>query len=348
MQELRRRSSFNTTSIAAAEIDSKQAVPRRYSFAAGDDVTDRSARPLRRNSSFSGQRRGSRQEQSNWEASSNAVAAAAAAATATTTFTDASGSSFSSKANTNLSLSEEEREKQIVQATMARRQRNKGRSIESVLKTPRRSGGEAEAERGPSLLTQHIVLGGRDEANNRECLEKLGVSHILNVASSSLPNSFEDSFVYLSIPLHDSDEQNILNYIPKVRAFLRRVEDLNGRCLVHCVSGISRSVSVCILHFVMEHKMPLKYAYSYIYSCRPFICPNDNFKLQMAEAELSALRFSSICGPDAGKEWDFYEWNTRKQTVHQKQLTSGSTLGSTRRKPTSSNSTSSNDCCLIS
>ena len=38
----------------------------------------------------------------------------------------------------------------------------------------------SEKMRGVSVVTQHIVIGGRDEANNKELLEQFGITHVLN------------------------------------------------------------------------------------------------------------------------------------------------------------------------
>lgn len=319
-----RRASYNAPVVVGVEDEEeKKGLSRRHSFASGDEPKI----PVRRQSSFSQQRRGSRASSLEFDLGSVANAAAVVAASSV------------------LAMSEEEKERNIVNATAERRRRNKGRSIDSVLMSPRRVGGEAAAERGPSLITHHIALGGRDDANNHDCLVKLGVSHILNVANS-LPNSFADSYIYLNFGLHDTEDEQIIDVMEKASAFIKHVEEIDGRVLIHCVSGVSRSVTVAILHLIMEHKMLLKDAYNYITSCRPFIAPNDGFKLQMAEAELKHLRFSSVCGPDAGKSWEFYEWNMRKQKLREKQEAQGASAP--KRKQKLSHERGGDDCCVCS
>ena len=314
---------ITTSSSSTGTSSASTAAARRRSF--GEDTTPP---PVRRNSSFGQQpRRLSRQGSGLVAVSSSELDAAINSAI----------SSYASNAETQ----REKREEGIVQATAAARRRLKGRTIESIVRSPRRSGGQASAERGPALLTDSIVLGGRDEANDEAVLKKLGVSHILNVANS-LPCSFEDKFIYMHIPLHDSDDENIVNVMPKAIEFIKRVEDLKGRVLVHCVSGVSRSVTMCVLYLVMQHRLPLKDAFNYIYSCRPFIAPNDNFKMQMAETEQAVLRYSSVCGDEGGKQWDFFAWNAVKHAVQEKQNRSGG--GGKRRVPV----TDSICACLVS
>lgn len=235
-----------------------------------------------------------------------------------------------------------EKERAILHASRAARQRWQGRDMASILKAPKRRGGEAAAERAPTLLTKHIVLGGRDDSNDMEVLRRLGISHILNVAVQ-LPNCFEDTFIYKNIPLHDSLDMNVVDAMPEANAFISHVEEVNGRVLIHCISGVSRSVTVTILHFIMAHRMLLLDAHQYIYSCRPFISPNDGFKLQMAQTEIKVLGFSSVCGDRAGKEWDFYEWNRIRQPIHQAQEASGIRIA--RPKTDQAGAKGEGDCC---
>lgn len=59
-----------------------------------------------------------------------------------------------------------------------------------------------EKLRGLSLVTNHIVLGGRDEANNKGMLDKYGVTHVLNTSKQvSQWAGGEDSTLFLTPPL---------------------------------------------------------------------------------------------------------------------------------------------------
>ena len=57
---------------------------------------------------------------------------------------------------------------------------------------------------GPTLVSQHILLGGRDDSQNGDLLYKLGVTHILNCARQlpyALENSKKRKFVYMKVRL---------------------------------------------------------------------------------------------------------------------------------------------------
>lgn len=60
--------------------------------------------------------------------------------------------------------------------------------------------------------------------------------------------------------------------------------------LVHCVQGISRS-STLVSAYLMRHKgWGAEQALEHLQRVRPIICPNDGFRLQLKEFEISLNR----------------------------------------------------------
>lgn len=102
---------------------------------------------------------------------------------------------------------------------------------------------------------------------DKSLLRTLGVTHVLNVASQ-LPNYHEGSFVYLKLPMVDAVDVSLAQYLPSAFKFLSRVEEMNGRVLVHCVAGVSRSVIIVTLFLIAMHKLDLHTAYSFIKTVR--------------------------------------------------------------------------------
>ena len=62
-------------------------------------------------------------------------------------------------------------------------------------------------------------------------------------------------------------------------------QDHGGKILVHCVAGVSRSATLCIIYLVKYEKMTLRQAYYCIRAVRPIIRPNVGFWSQMVEYE---------------------------------------------------------------
>ena len=96
-----------------------------------------------------------------------------------------------------------------------------------------------EKLRGISTVTHNILVGGRDEASDKELLDRHGVTHVLN-ACKQLQNFHPDSYTYLKINAVDDPSYDIREDFEAASRFLARAEERGGRVLVHCVAGVSR------------------------------------------------------------------------------------------------------------
>ena len=55
--------------------------------------------------------------------------------------------------------------------------------------------------------------------------------------------------------------------------------------LVHCLAGISRSVTVTVAYLMQKEQMTLNQAYDHVKRCKPNISPNFNFMGQLLDFE---------------------------------------------------------------
>mmetsp|Transcript_8686 Transcript_8686/g.14420 ORF Transcript_8686/g.14420 Transcript_8686/m.14420 type:complete len:459 (+) Transcript_8686:148-1524(+) len=211
-------------------------------------------------------------------------------------------------------------EQTVVGARKEGRLSHPGRSIASIRKQPKHRtmslhglSSLTASERDMTLLTDNILVGGRDDAEDLNKLMAYGVTHILNTAQQ-VPNYYPENFVYFKVAILDNTSATINETADHVSAFLHHIESIGGRVLVHCVAGVSRSVSMIILHLIRNHQLPLNDAFNYIRSCRNQICPNEAFKLQLANLEMQVLGYSSVA-KSSDRAWDFYEWNKIKRSL---------------------------------
>lgn len=59
----------------------------------------------------------------------------------------------------------------------------------------------------------------------------------------------------------------------------------NGRVLIHCQAGISRSSTVAIGYIMKYLNLSMNQAYNKVQACRPIIAPNISFVGQLANYE---------------------------------------------------------------
>lgn len=66
----------------------------------------------------------------------------------------------------------------------------------------------------------------------------------------------------------DAEDWNITADFPAAASFIQHVENRNGRVLVHCIAGVSRSVTIVLMYLMAIHKIRLRMAYDALESMR--------------------------------------------------------------------------------
>lgn len=84
----------------------------------------------------------------------------------------------------------------------------------------------------PSKITDWLFVGSQDAAANLESLERNGIGFILNLVPGLSP-FFPDRFEYLSLPLLDLPESDILPILDPCFSFIEKARRSGSACLVH-------------------------------------------------------------------------------------------------------------------
>lgn len=146
----------------------------------------------------------------------------------------------------------------------------------------------------PTLVVPYLYLGNAQNAQDMDCLNANGIRYILNV-TQNIPNRFEDNskFHYLQIPISDHWSQNLSTYLPSAISFIDEARRLQCGVLVHCLAGISRSVTVTVAYLMSSLSLSLEDAYEFVKRCRPTASPSLNFMGQLMDFE-TTLRSSAV------------------------------------------------------
>jgi len=132
-----------------------------------------------------------------------------------------------------------------------------------------------------------ILLGSKDVAKNFDLLQENGIVAVLNL-TENMKNYHEDSttLFYKRISISDSGES------PIERFFLESIQFIehhlqNGKVLVHCKEGLSRSPTMVIAFAMKYFGITLKEAYKKIIEKVGLnININDGFKQQLMNWDL--------------------------------------------------------------
>ncbi|KIK00530.1 hypothetical protein K443DRAFT_679103 [Laccaria amethystina LaAM-08-1] len=127
------------------------------------------------------------------------------------------------------------------------------------------------------ILRGQIYLGNLSAALSVDRREKTGITHVVSVCPD-YPSSGEQ---HLSIPVHDTEYEDILIHLPKTCEFIQAALDQGGKVLVHCVMGISRSTTVVAAYLMKTKNLDAGTALRFIKQRRPQVHPNYGFIKQL-------------------------------------------------------------------
>ncbi|KAK7891058.1 hypothetical protein WMY93_023021 [Mugilogobius chulae] len=147
----------------------------------------------------------------------------------------------------------------------------------------------------PVEILPHLYLGCAKDATNMDVLEEHGIKYILNV-TPNLPNLFESAgqFKYKQIPISDHWSQNLSQFFPEAISFIDEARGQKCGVLVHCLAGISRSVTVTVAYLMQKLHLSMNDAYDIVKTKKSNISPNFNFMGQLLDFERT-LGVNSPC-----------------------------------------------------
>ena len=121
----------------------------------------------------------------------------------------------------------------------------------------------------------YLFVGSVGAAYNFERLKAAGITHIINV-TNTLENKYPDHFTYLRIGLEDDPDTDISSHFSIAQTFIESVRGQQGKCLVHCYQGISRSVTIVSAYLLTLPQLQLNVlsALDLIRQNRPSAGPN--------------------------------------------------------------------------
>ncbi|KAK2874538.1 hypothetical protein Q8A67_021691 [Cirrhinus molitorella] len=147
----------------------------------------------------------------------------------------------------------------------------------------------------PVQILPYLYLGCAKDSTNLDVLGKYNIKYILNV-TPNLPNMFEHDgeFKYKQIPISDHWSQNLSQFFPEAISFIDEARSKKCGILVHCLAGISRSVTVTVAYLMQKLNLSLNDAYDFVKRKKSNISPNFNFMGQLLDFERT-LGLNSPC-----------------------------------------------------
>ncbi|KPI98030.1 Dual specificity protein phosphatase 14 [Papilio xuthus] len=113
-------------------------------------------------------------------------------------------------------------------------------------------------------------------------------------AAPELPPPPDDCAPRYYVPLLDTANSDMHPYLERVADLINDVVSRGEVVLVHCVAGVSRSVTLCLAYLVKWQRMTLRDAYHHLKLRRPQIRPNTGFFKQLIKFEERLFSEASV------------------------------------------------------
>uniref|UniRef100_A0A0K0FM98 Protein-tyrosine-phosphatase n=1 Tax=Strongyloides venezuelensis TaxID=75913 RepID=A0A0K0FM98_STRVS len=135
-----------------------------------------------------------------------------------------------------------------------------------------------------SEITPYMYLSGYGCVYETK-IRKLEITHIIDCTNIPKTKKFE-GIKYLEIPINDKEVEKIEKYFDSVIEFIKETKDSNGKVLIYCSAGVSRSPTLAMVSLIALENVSLQEAYHHINTIRPIISPNTGFWRQMIDFEM--------------------------------------------------------------
>jgi hypothetical protein len=132
-----------------------------------------------------------------------------------------------------------------------------------------------------SEICEGLYVGSDTVAQDKKTLMSLGVTHVVNCAGNVCANYFPEEFEYLSYFLKDSNAECIEAVFYPTIAFIETALARGGKVFVHCMQGVSRSVTVCLSYYIFKFNSTYEDAFREVRARRSISSPNFGFQVQL-------------------------------------------------------------------
>eukprot|EP01025_Chloroclados_australasicus_P034267 TRINITY_DN3506_c0_g2_i3.p1 TRINITY_DN3506_c0_g2~~TRINITY_DN3506_c0_g2_i3.p1 ORF type:complete len:358 (+),score=41.72 TRINITY_DN3506_c0_g2_i3:248-1321(+) len=136
----------------------------------------------------------------------------------------------------------------------------------------------------PIEVKPGLYIGG---VQSLDKINEYGITHVISllpdyaISRNWIDTSVLDGKKWWHINVEDADWVNLLQYFPDTCKFIEDALASDGKVLVHCFAGVSRSATIVLAYMMKKRKHDVFTALILLQSEKPDIGPNDGFMKQL-------------------------------------------------------------------
>ncbi|KAI9209360.1 protein-tyrosine phosphatase-like protein [Polychytrium aggregatum] len=138
----------------------------------------------------------------------------------------------------------------------------------------------SDVDTGLVEVIPSLYISSLKPASSVDILYQNRITHVLAVGLN-MQSPFPNLCKYKIVSLEDSAEANLLECLPSAIEYISQAISKDGRVLVHCVAGISRSASIIVAYLMKAQKLEYEQALEILHQQHPRAEPNSGFEEQL-------------------------------------------------------------------
>ena len=131
------------------------------------------------------------------------------------------------------------------------------------------------------IIKDFLYISGYKTASTASDLQNMKITNIINCSGDLCENLSFSGINYLTLNIRDNVSENIECLFFKCINYINEAKEKQGRVLIHCYKGVSRSVSILISYLIYLYKWTYDEAFDFVQSKRSIANPNIGFYLQL-------------------------------------------------------------------
>lgn len=136
---------------------------------------------------------------------------------------------------------------------------------------------------GMNKILPGLFIGNFRDSKDERQLEENNITHIVSIHDNAKP--LREDRTYLCISASDIPGQDISQHFTECFDFIHSARLSGGAVLIHCLAGVSRSVTVAVAYVMSVTTLGWKEALFAVRQARTCANPNFGFKRQLHDFE---------------------------------------------------------------
>ncbi|XP_026272595.1 dual specificity protein phosphatase 15-like isoform X1 [Frankliniella occidentalis] len=140
---------------------------------------------------------------------------------------------------------------------------------------------------GMNKVLPGLFVGNYRDSKDAAQLDRFNITHILAIHDAA--RKLHSDKHYLCVMASDTPDQNLQQYFSLCNDFIHGARLRGGNVLIHCLAGMSRSVTVAVAYIMSVTSLSWKEALKVVRVGRAVANPNFGFQRQLQEFESCRL-----------------------------------------------------------